>query len=166
MSHENPVCNKCGVRLENKGWVKRLKRAIDGKKEFRLIEIRRCPICGESHRLLPDDQIPFKHYESDVIEKVVDDDYEPFEDEAAEMENGPCEATRKRWIVWSKSLIRNAEGAIRSAAYRVLDLPDIFLGSTESLLKGIKEWRPVGWLVRTVSIMIDIGGLGLLPGSP
>ena len=160
------MCEECGIRLENKDWTKRLKRGIDGQKEFRLIEIRRCPRCGRSHRLLPDDQIPFKHYEAEVIEKVVDDGYEFDDEEAEALDEGPCDATRQRWIVWSKGLLQNAEGALRSAAYRILDLSDRFLGSTESLLKGIRCWRPVGWLVRTVDIVLDIGGLGLLPRSP
>lgn len=166
MSNEDPVCRECGIWLENKGWTKRLKRKIDGQKEFRLIEIRRCPKCGKSHRLLPDDQVPFKHYEAEVIEKVVDEDYEFDEKEVEALDEGPCDITRERWIAWARELFQNAEGALRSAAYRILDLSDRFLGSTESLLKGVKHWRPAGWLVRTVDIVLDIGGLGLLPRSP
>ena len=166
MSYEDPVCSECGVRLENKDWVNRTKRNIKGERVVRRIEIRRCPCCKKSHRLLPNDQSPFKHYETDVIEKVVDDDYELSEEEAEALEDGPCEATKERWRAWAAALVKNAEGALRSAAYRVLDLPDSFLGSTESLLREIKRWRPIGWLMRTVEMVIEIGGLGLLPRSP
>ena len=58
-------------------------------------------MCGKSYRLLPDDQIPNKHYSAEVIEKVVDEDYEFSEDEQREMEDYPCEATKERWKAWA-----------------------------------------------------------------
>ena len=78
---------------------------------MRLIERRVCKECGESHRLLPDDQIPCKHYSAEVIEKVIDEDYELTEEEALEYENYPCEATMERWKEWARQLVLNAEGA-------------------------------------------------------
>jgi len=43
--------------------------------EVRRFLLRRllCPICGKIHRELPDIIQPYKHYESDVIQSVIDD---------------------------------------------------------------------------------------------
>lgn len=129
---------------------------------MRFIERRECTGCGRSHRLLPDDQVPHKHYSAEVIEKVVDEDFT--EEEELEYEDYPCETTMARWREWAALLVKNAEGGIRSAAHRVLDLSDEFLGSTESLLKGIKCFAPHGWLTFLIDVMLNTGGPGILPG--
>ena len=136
---------------------------MGGHKRIRYIERRVCVECGESHRLLPDDQVPYKHYSAEVIEKVVDDEYQFTEEEELEYETYPCEATMGRWRKWAAQLIKNAEGGLRSAAHRVLDLSDEFLGSTESLLKGIKRFAPSGWLTFVIRVMTEAGGAGMMP---
>lgn len=72
--NEDPAYPFCGGKLEKKGWVSRVSRQAGGSKRWRKIEIRRCTniSCGASHRLLPDDQVSFKHYSEPVIEMVVD----------------------------------------------------------------------------------------------
>ncbi len=70
-----------------------------------------------------------------------------------------------RWIEWGRQLAKNAEGQIRAAAHRVLDLSNEFLGSTKSLLKGIKRIVPRGWLPFVIRLMIDTGGAGTIPVS-
>lgn len=122
--------------------------------------------CGSSHRLLPDDQVPYKHYSADVIEKVVDEEYVFNAKDELEMEDYPCEATMERWRAWAAQLIKNAEGGMRAVAHGVLDLSDEFLGSTESLLKGIKSFAPHGWLPFVIGIMLRAGGAGLMPEPP
>ncbi len=146
--------------------MERGKKEAGGKKKPRRIERRKCPECGHSYRLLPDDQIPYKHYSAEIIEKVIDDDYEFTEDELLKMEDYPCEATMARWREWAEQLVKNAEGQIRSAAHRILDLPLAFLASTYSLLKGIKERIRRGWLPFIIGIMISTGGTGTLPEPP
>ena len=143
--------------------MKRGKKEAGGHKRIRYIERRVCMECGESHRLLPDDQVPFKHYSAEVIEKVVDDEYQFTEEEELEYETYPCEATMGRWREWAAQLLKNAEGGLRSAAHRVLDLSDEFLGSTESLLKGIKRFAPSGWLTFVIRVMTEAGGAGMMP---
>jgi len=157
------VCPVCKGRLEKKDWVKRIKKDAGGKVEKRMIERRKCmnPGCGKCHRLLPDDQVPFKHYDADLIERVIDDDMTDEESLAAE--DLPCEATKTRWRAWAVQLLKNAEGQVRSSAHRILDLTDMFLGSTESLLEKIKERIPRGWLGVVLRIMINTGGTGTLP---
>ena len=73
-SNEDPRCPVCGGRLKRKDWVKRCSKQIGGEKEWLLIERRKCtnPSCGKTHRLLPSDSIPYKQYDSGVIEDVID----------------------------------------------------------------------------------------------
>ena len=78
------------------------------------------------------------------------------EDEA--LEEGPSPETMKRWLAWWEKLKTEAEGRIRSAAYRILDLSDVFLGSRDSLLGKIKERLVEGWLAATIKIMCNSGG--------
>lgn len=63
-----------------------------------------------------------------------------------------------RWRQWANWLRKNADGALRSAAYRILDLSDAFLGSRESLLEKIKERIGCGWLAVVMQAMVNSGG--------
>jgi hypothetical protein len=110
---------------------------------------------------LPDDQVPFKHYSAEAIEKVITDDFT--EEEQEKYEDYPCEATVARWKDWYHQLATNAEGMLRSTAHRVLELSDQFLSSTESLLEGIKERIPKGWLSIIIGIIVNDKGAAVLP---
>ena len=68
------------------------------------------------------------------------------DEEALSEEYQPSESTLQRWRKWAEEFIRNAEGKIRSAAHRILELSDEFLGSRMSLLEGLKERIDYGWL--------------------
>lgn len=133
---------------------------------IRFIERRVCKECGRSHRLLPNDLVPYKQYGAEVIEKVIDDDYELSEEESLKYEDYPCDMTVQRWKIWAEELIKNAEGQMRLVAHRVLDFSYEFLGSTESLLKGIKKFANRGWLTFVVDIMLRTGGEGVMPNPP
>lgn len=147
----------CGSRLEKKDWVNRISRKIGGEKERLLIERRKCTnkSCGKTHRLLPDICIPHKHYEAGVIEDVVDG---TLDEDALCEESYPCESTLQRWRAWMKEFRQNAEGQIRSAAYRILDLPEAFLWTGRSLLEELKERLNYGWLSAAIRIYINTGG--------
>ena len=114
--------------------------------------------------MLPDDQVPFKHYSAEVIEKVIEDDLT--EKEMRAYENYPCEATMARWREWYHRLAMNAEGIIRSTAHRVLELSDQFLSSTESLLEGIQKRIPKGWLSVIIGIIANNKGAAGLSAPP
>ena len=86
-----------------------------------------------------------------MIDGVVGED-----DEA--LEEGPSPETMKRWRGWWERLKAEAEGRIRSAAYRILDLSEEFLGSRDSLLARIKERLVEGWLAATIKIVCNSGG--------
>ena len=155
-SNEEPCCPVCGGKLKKKGWVSRICRKEDGSEETYKIENRKCKnkSCRKSHRLLPDILLPYKHYEADLIEAVIDGLVG--EDDPG-LEDGPSESTVKRWREWGRRLAIEAEGKIRSAAYRILDLPEEFLGSRGSLLEKIKERLVQGWLPVTMRIIYNTG---------
>lgn len=116
-----------------------------------MIECRRCTggNCGRSHRLLPDCSVPYKHYEAELIEDVVDGVIT----EEDIQEDYPADITLQRWRQWAKQFLTETEGRLRSAGYRILDLSETFLGSRESLLDRLKERLENGWLSIAIRIM-------------
>ncbi len=136
--------------------MKRVNKAIGGKKSWLLIERRKCTneSCRKTHRLLPDKAIPYKHYDSGVIEDVIEG---TIDEDALSEEDYPSESTLKRWRKWAEQFLKDAEGKLRSAAYRILDLSDEFLGTGVSLLEGLRERINYGWLSAAVRVYINTG---------
>ena len=155
-SNEEHVCPVCGGKLEKKGWVSRTCRKEDGSGETYKIENRKCrnKSCRKNHRLLPDILLPNKHYEADLIEAVIDG---LAGEEDPRLEDGPSDSTIRRWREWGKNFAEEAEGKIRSAAYRILDLTEEFLGSRESLPGMIKERLVQGWLPVAMRVLYNTG---------
>ena len=122
-----------------------------------LIERRKCTnkSCGKTHRLLPDKSVPYKHYDSGVIEDVIDG---TINEEALSEDDYPSASTLYRWRRWAKQLLKDLEGSIRSAAYRILELSSEFLSSGRSLLEEIKERLNYGWFAAALRIYINAGG--------
>lgn len=60
------------------------------------VRIRRfvCGKCGRVHRALPSYILPFKHYESEIIDGVING---YITCETLGYEDNPCEATMARW---------------------------------------------------------------------
>jgi len=136
--------------------VKRVSKKIGGNREWLLIERRQCTnkSCRKTHRLLPDVSVPYKHYEAGAIEDVIDG---TIDEEALSEEAYPCETTLQRWREWAEQFLKDAEGKLRSAAYRILELSEEFLSSGESLLKELKERLNYGWLSVAIRIYINTG---------
>lgn len=160
--NESPTCTFCGGKLEKKGWVPRVRQQAGGSKRWRKIEIRRCTnsSCGASHRLLPDDQVPFKHYGEDVIEMVVDEDMTP--EEELEIEDHPCDETKSYWKHWAALFLVNAEGQFRSVLQRMMELSESVLTSAASLIEEMKKRLRRGWMSVILRITINTGGLSVL----
>jgi len=156
----------CRGKLEKHDWVKRVKKTAGGKKQWRLIEVRKCTNegCHKKHRLIPDDQVPYKHYEEALIEKVIKD--ELTEEEMLKAEDYPCDETKKRWKVWAEQLKRNAEAHMRLLLIKLLNLTDLLYLEDVSLLSGIQERIPRGWLAAIIRVMVNFGGTGILPEPP
>lgn len=93
-----------------------------------LIERRKCTnkSCHKTHRLLPDISLPYKHYDAGVIEDVIDG---TIDEEALSEEYNPSESTLQRWRKWAERLMKDLEGHMRSAAYRILEMTEEFLNT-------------------------------------
>ena len=91
-----PRCKSSQLYLYDK--VKRLVKGVGGKPQWIDIWRYRCKKCNSIHRNLPSIIIPFKHYNTDIIEGVqngyITSDTLGFEDY-------PCEQTMRRWVVWN-----------------------------------------------------------------
>ena len=94
---DSPNCPICGDALAKKDWVERGIKKAGGTRRNRYIERRCCKKCSKTYRLLPDDLLPCKHYEAELIKKVINDDYEFSDDELLDMEQFPCDTTLSRW---------------------------------------------------------------------
>ena len=163
-SNENPLCPYCGGTQEKKEWTDRVRRKAGGEKVRYKIEVHRCTNenCGKCNRQLPDIWLPYKQYEADLIEDVVDGVITEA-DLIKEGHDYPCETTLKRWKEWAEKLMVNAEGYIRTTLHRVFELPYSFLATQISLLEEIQDRIPQGWLKAIVATMINTGGAAAMP---
>lgn len=121
-----------------------------------LIERRKCTnkSCHKTHRLLPDISLPYKHYDAGVIEDVIDG---TIDEEALSEEYNPSDSTLQRWRKWAERLMKDLEGHMRSAAYRILEMTEEFLNTRVSLLEGLRERLNYGWLSAAMRIYINTG---------
>ena len=96
-SEEEPVCPICQNKLKFRDWRRRI--SIKEGREVTWIMIRRlyCKKCRRLHNELPDILSPYKHYEAETIEGVVDGIVLP---DDADSEMYPCAATMNRWKQW------------------------------------------------------------------
>ena len=149
------MCPVCGGRFEKKDWVDRGSKQIDGKTRRLRIERRKCRSCGKTHRFLPDICLPYKHYEAEAVEDVIDG---TITEESLVEDASPSDTTLWRWRKWAKGILVNIEGHIRSAGYRILDMEEEFLIAGRSLLEELKERLSYGWLSAAMRVYINTGG--------
>lgn len=143
----------------------RIHRLAGGVKEWFII--RRLSCTNEAcpcklHRELPDCLQEFKHYDTSLIEDVID---EAVTSDDLETEDYPCGDTMKLWRKWWSHNRDRAEGWMRSAAYRLFDFGYGFLKSEGSLLEQLRERLYRGWLKAALQFIYDTGGR-LLPVRP
>lgn len=65
------------------------------KTTYLTIKRYRCIVCGTIHRKLPDDILPFKQYEAELIKGVAEG---LITSDTLGYEDYPCEATMKKWL--------------------------------------------------------------------
>ena len=65
-----PICPQCGALMSGYDHRKRKVTGADGEPRIFLIRRLRCQVCRQIHSEIPDSLIPYKHYESEVIEAV------------------------------------------------------------------------------------------------
>lgn len=94
ITNNESTCPKCDGCLKHYDKVRRIVRTKGRITNY--IEVRRlkCVKCGAVHRELPEDILPYKQYEFEVIlgviEGLITSDTIGFEDY-------PCEMTMNRW---------------------------------------------------------------------
>ncbi len=88
------TCPKCGCELKHYDRVDRLVRTKGGIKQKTKIRRLRCVGCNGLQRELPDYIFPYKQYESEIIQGVVDG---LITCETIGFEDYPCEMTMIRW---------------------------------------------------------------------
>lgn len=87
-------CPNCKEKLKRYDTVKRIVRGKNHSKKHVAIERYKCPKCKTIHRDLSEYVYPFKHYEADIIDGVVEGLIGP---DTLGYEDFPCEETMKRW---------------------------------------------------------------------
>lgn len=88
------ICSDCGISLKYYDKVSRIVRTKDRVTTHVSIQRFRCPGCGSIHRRLPDYIFPYKQYEAEIINGVIE---ELITCNAIGFEDYPCEMTMKRW---------------------------------------------------------------------
>lgn len=88
-------CPKCDSELRYYDRVKRIVRTKNGVKKYVYVRRLKCVNCKSVHREIPEFIFPYKHYESDIIEGVLDGFITIY---TIGFEERPCEETMQRWI--------------------------------------------------------------------
>lgn len=95
MTYDNgPICPHCGGQTHYYDKAKRIVKGKYGESKKIYVYRYRCSQCGEIHRVIPDTLIPFKHYEKEVIQGVIEGTITP---ETLGFEDYPSEMTMHRW---------------------------------------------------------------------
>lgn len=87
-------CPDCGGELKHYDYVRRVVKTKRGEKTFFSMERVYCKSCRKVHRVLTDDIIPYKQYEREVIEGVVEG---LIDSDTLGFENYPSEKQMDRW---------------------------------------------------------------------
>ena len=145
-SEEEPVCPICQNKLKFRDWRRRI--SLKEGREVTWIMIRRlyCKKCRRLHNELPDILSPYKHYEAETIEGVVDGFVLP-DDRGSE--TYPCEATMNRWKQWIAHNAPFIEGFLRMIGYSIMELGKEFLMTEEKIFDSLRKRLPAegkSWL--------------------
>lgn len=102
ISNNKSTCPCCGGNLKFYDKVKRIVRTKGRVSKW--IEIRRlkCINCGTIHRELPENILPYKQYEAELIIGVLDG---LITCETLGYEDYPCESTMLKWLSQKQQLL-------------------------------------------------------------
>ncbi|MEY8515374.1 DUF6431 domain-containing protein [Lachnospiraceae bacterium 29-84] len=89
------ACPDCEGSLRYYDRVLRMVRTKGGVIVYFKIQRLRCTGCGRTHRELPESLFPYKQYEAEIIEGVLEGIITP---NTIGYEDYPCEATMLRWL--------------------------------------------------------------------
>lgn len=140
---------------------RRIHRLSGGKTEWYLINRLKCTgeNCGRLHNELPECLSPYKHYDTQLIEDVLDG---VVSEEDTECEDYPSEQTMNHWRYWLQQNEKHIDGQLKSTGDRLLDLGIEFARFTDSLLKELKKRISPGWLKLINRFLYNTGG-GWIP---
>lgn len=91
---ETAVCSKCGSVMKYYDRVKRTVKLTYGSKKNIYVKRYSCPKCSSICRKLPDNILPYKHYDKKIIEGFV---LGRLTSELLEYEDYPCDSTIVNW---------------------------------------------------------------------
>ena len=91
----NLLCPHCNNTLKYHDKVKRKLRTKHGVSNYIYIRRFKCKNCNSIHRELPENVLPYKHYELEIV-KGVREGY--ITSDTIGFESFPSEETMKRWI--------------------------------------------------------------------
>lgn len=94
VAEDETICPGCGGDLRYYDSTKRIMRTKGRVTSWVIIQRLRCPECGKIHRALPNDILPYKQYEAEVIRGVLEGFITC---ETIGYEDYPCEMTMLRW---------------------------------------------------------------------
>ena len=94
------ICPHCNGELRYYDKVSRIMRTKSRKTKWVKIRRLRCIKCGRVHREIPNYLAPYKQYESEVIQGVLEGFITC---ETFGYEDYPCEMTMMRWLLLKSS---------------------------------------------------------------
>lgn len=95
MVYDNsPICPNCGGITHYYDRTKRIVKGKNGEKHCVYVYRYVCRTCGQIHRVIPNSLVPFKHYEKEIIDGVLEGFITP---DTLGFEDYPNELTMKRW---------------------------------------------------------------------
>ena len=93
------ICEKCGHQMKYYDKVSRIIRMKNRKSNWVKVPRYKCAACGHIKRDLPSNVYPYKQYESEIIDGVLEG---LITCETLGYEDYPCEMTMRRWIIMYK----------------------------------------------------------------
>ncbi len=145
-SKEISYCPICSGDLSVRSSKNRKVISDDGTKDTYRLRVLKCRSCGKMHTELPDFIQPFKHYESVVIEAVID---------GAAYSCPAEESTQRHWRIQFTEKTNRIDGILTSIWVEIKMLP-VKLMHKVSLLKKIRM-TGTGWLRVVMRQLVNSG---------
>ena len=134
-SNEISYCPICSGDLSVRSSKNRKVIKADGTKDTYRLRVLKCKNCGKIHTELPDFIQPFKHYESEVIEAVID---------GTSYSCPAEESTQRHWRIRFTEKANQIDGMLTSIWMEIKMIPAKLMHKV-SLLKKIRM-TGTGWL--------------------
>lgn len=110
----------------------------EGEQETLIIARVKCVDCGKTHAVLPDFIRPYKHYDAEILEMVIEDD--EAEIVAEDMEQEVSGSTIRRWLQRYKKQKSDYLGALQEYLYRLKEKVFSVVGKDLLKLKNFEEF--------------------------